>query len=250
MDNKASSITRDINRTFCQDISLHTLIHQQQAKSMLLTAIDYFYTERSNGNNPKYPTILMIGKTATTIAHAASNSFGNSSVHAVEGAYLGNGVGLDEFLLERDPSTTYYIHRIEQMNKWLNPELSRVINQGTVRQPEKVGLSEEKLHPFDKLIICSVHDLGSMDDHLVDSFDVVCRMTEYTPEAVCRILEQRLAYLSWETEPSIPATIAGLTQGDVKMAIRILRWSYQCARIDGNDVIKAKNLNKALHKLK
>jgi Holliday junction resolvasome RuvABC ATP-dependent DNA helicase subunit len=245
-----SSVAIDINKSFNQDISLHNLIHSEQVKKVLVASVDHYYAERSSGKTREYPMILLIGKTATTISHAVSNTFGNTGVKCMEGSYFSRGVGLDEFLMHGDSFCTYYIHRLEQMNDWLKPEISRILNDRCVREPEKVGVTQERYHDFGSLLICSTYNVDAMDEHLLDSFDVICKLSVYDQNSVSRILQQRLKYMGWKAEPSVPTTIADLSGGDVKLAINALKWTYRFSRIEGDEVFKVKHLNKALHLLK
>jgi Holliday junction resolvasome RuvABC ATP-dependent DNA helicase subunit len=245
-----SSIAIDINKSFIQDITLHTLIQGRQVKNILISMVDYFFAERASGNNPDYPMILLTGQTATTVAHAISNSFCNQVVHSAEGSFISRGVGFDEFLLQGDPSSTYYIHGLEKLNEWCKPELSRILNSRIVREPEKVGVTKEQYHEFKSLLICSTHNVDLLDDHLLDSFDFVCRLSEYNQDSVLQILKQRLKYMGWRAEPSVPKTIADLAKGDVKLAINVLKWTYRCSRSKDDDLLRITHLNTALHILR
>jgi hypothetical protein len=244
-----SNLSHDTKTTFDKDVSLFSMIGQDQARKLLLTWINSYYVNRSENKEYKTGSILLIGRTATTLARAMSNSFGNTSFHFVEGIYLSNGIGYDEYFMEGDNLTTCFVHQVEKCKQWLLPEFHRILHEGILRQPEKIGYSQEQYHPFDKLIIFSAYDEKSMDSHLVDSMDVVCRLKKYSAEEVHRILKQRVLYMKLETENSIIDTITNLAQGDVKLGIKILLWADRCSKADGELVIKVKHLNSVLHLL-
>jgi hypothetical protein len=245
-----SNLSQDTKTNFDKDVSLFTMIGQDQARKLLLTWINSYYVNRSENKESRIGSILLIGRTATTLARAMSNSFGNTSFHFVEGFYLSNGISYDEYFLEGDSLTTCFIHQAEKCKPWLLPEFHRILHEGIVRQPEKIGVTQEQYHPFDKLIIFSAYDDKSMDPHFVDSVDVVCRLHKYSAEEVYRILKQRVLYLKLETEDNILETIRDITQGDVKLAIRILDWTNRCSKAEGEIILRVKHLNLALHFLK
>jgi hypothetical protein len=245
-----SNLTNVTKTTFDKDVSLFTMIGQDQARKLLLTWINSYYVNHSENKESRIGSVLLIGRTATTLARAMSNSFGNTAFHFVEGSYLSNGIGYDEYFMEGDSLTTCFIHQAEKCKQWLLPEFHRILHEGVVRQPEKIGYSQEQFHPFDKLIIFSVNNEKMMDEHLMDSMSVVCRLKKYSLYEVQRILKQRIQYLNLQAEDSIIDTIANLAQGDVKMAIRILEWTNRCANAEGEIVLRVKHLNRALHLLK
>jgi hypothetical protein len=241
-----SNLSHDTKTNFDNDISLYTMIGQDLARQLLLTWINSFYADRSTGKEDKIGSILLVGRFATTLAKALSNSFGNSSFYYVEGLYFGYGLNYDEYFLQGDALSTYFVHRVERLNKQLLPEFHRIINEGVVREPQKIGLSKEQFHSIDKLIILSSYDDELMDEHLVDSMDVVCRLQKYSLDEVQRILKQRIQIMNVEAEKRIIDTITDLVQGDVKLAIQILRWTCRCSKDDGGMILKVKHLNKAL----
>jgi hypothetical protein len=244
-----SNLSQDTKTTFDKDVSLFTMVGQDQARKLLLTWINSYYVNHSENKDSRIGSVLLIGRTATTLARALSNSFGNTSFHFVEGIYLSNGIGYDEYFMEGDSLTTCFIHQAEKCKQWLLPEFHRILHEGILRQPEKIGYSQEQFHPVDKLIIFSAYDDKSMDTHLVDSMDVVCRLKKYSAEEVQRILKQRIQYLNLQTEKSVFETITNIAQGDVKLAIKILLWTDRCSKADGELVIKVKHLNSVLHLL-
>lgn len=241
-----SNLFNDTKTNFDDDVSLYTMIGQDLAKTLLLTWINSYYADRAAGKEDKIGSILMVGHTATTLAKALSNSFGNSSFHYVEGLYLGYGLGYDEYFLRGDALSTYFVHRVERLNKQLLPEFHRIINEGVVREPQKIGISKEQFHSIDKLIILSSHDVELVDEHLVDTMDVVCRLQKYSGDEVQRILKQRIQIMNMEADKRILDTITDLVQGDVKLAIQILRWTCRCSKAEGEMILKVKHLNKAL----
>jgi hypothetical protein len=244
-----SNLSNDTKTTFDKDVSLFSMIGQDQARKLLLTWINSYYVNRSENKEYKTGSILLIGRTATTLARALSNSFGNMAFHYVEGSYLGNGISYDEYFMEGDSLTTCFIHQAERCKQWLLPEFHRILHEGIVRQPEKIGVVQEQYFPIDKLIIFSAYDEKSMDEHLVDSVDVVCHLKKYSLDEVQRILRQRIQYLNLQTENSIIDTITNLAQGDVKLAIRILDWTNRCSKANGEMILRVKYLNLALHLL-
>jgi hypothetical protein len=244
-----SNLTNNTTTNFDKDISLFSMIGQDQTRKLLLTWINSYYVNRSENKESRIGSILLIGRTATTLARAMSNSFGNTSFHFVEGFYLSNGIGYDEYFMEGDSLTTCFVHQVEKCKQWLLPEFHRILHEGVLRQPEKIGVIQEQYFPIDKLIIFSAYDEKSMDPHLVDSMDVVCRLKKYSAEEVHRILKQRVLYMKLETENQILDTIRDITQGDVKLAIRLLDWTNRCSKAEGEIVLRLKHLNCALHLL-
>jgi Holliday junction resolvasome RuvABC ATP-dependent DNA helicase subunit len=249
MESNAQLICSDIDTQFNQDISLHRLIVREQIKKTLLTWLDFYY-ELSDINR-KIRAIMVCGQTSTTIARALANSFGNTTFKCCEGAYLGNGVCHSDFFIDGDDLTTFYVHRVELCNRWVLPELSRITRDYTVRVPEKIGIQKEQFHPFNRLLIFSTYDLTLCDDNLVDSMDLVIEIENYSEQETKAILIQRLQYMKWKVQDiKLIDVIASISNGSIKRAVNILRWSYRCCRANGGEQLKMSHLNQALHILR
>lgn len=237
----------DINTEFWKDISLYRLIGQQQAQKTLMTWIDDYYYSDLSSSNKKIGAVLIVGQTASTVARAFSNSYGNTDFRYCEGVYLGNGLCYSEFFLAGSDYASYFIHQVERCNPYLFPEFSRIVNDHILREPERIGIQQEQRHFYNRLIIFSTHNLEMCDNHLIDSMDLVLELKPYSLQDIKAIINQRLCYMKINAEDrNIVDVIASVSNGNPKIAIDLLRWAFRCCRAKGHNKLKECHVNQAL----
>ena len=243
------TVTTDINRDFNRDVNLYNLIGQKKCKKMLLTQLHQFLNDKAEHRNPEIEPILLVGKTATTLARAYSNSFGNSEFFEAESSYFGMGMSSSDFYLQGNEFSTYFLRHIEYLHNWYMNSVVQLIRDKEIHTLQMPGVTNPDVLYYNRLLIFSTQNVSGVEMGIMDGIGVVCHLENYSDSEILEILKQRVNILNWDIEIELLKSIVIVAGGNVDMAIRTLLWTYRAARAAGSDALVTKHLNSALHML-
>jgi AAA+ superfamily predicted ATPase len=247
-NNIQKPVTADINRDFNHGIDLYNLIGQKKCRKKLLIQLNQYLVDKAEGKSPAIEPILFVGRTATTVARAYSNSFGNSQFFEVEASCLGMGMGTSDFFQRGNEFTTYFLRRVEHLSNWYVNSIVELVQNRELHTPCIPGFKEAEVLDFNRLMIFSAQDISSLNVGILNSIDIVCHLQNYSASEILEILKQRIRILGWNIQNTeMLRSITAVSANDVDRAIRMLHWTYRSARASGSDTLETKHLNNALH---
>ncbi len=245
----------DVDQNFLKDISLWKIIGNTKNVNRLKVLCDYYLNSKSNSIKLRMEHALFLGKREsgrTILAYAYANSLGCSNVYEVEGSTLSmGGQDITAFLQQGDMFSAYLIHGSERLSAYCASIIAPVLRGNILITRDQLDRTKTSKESFDRLLMLSCTDISRLNQGIFRNIAEAILMEEYNDIEMEQIVNQRLDYMKWHLSDreEIVKTVVDLANGDVAMAVKILGWSYKCAKAVGKDSVGVQDLNRALHLL-
>jgi Holliday junction resolvasome RuvABC ATP-dependent DNA helicase subunit len=245
----------DVDENFLKDVSLWSVVGHAKSVSRLRVLCDYYLNSRSESMKARISHVMLVGRRGsgrTVLAHAYANSLGCSDVYEAEGSTLSlGGQDISAFLQQGDIFSGYLIHNAERLSAYCASVVVPILRDNILVVRDPFNRTETSKEPFNRLLMLSCSDVGRLNQGIFRNVDEICPAEDFNDVEMLRIVNQRLDYMKWHLtdREEIVKTVVDLSNGDVSLAVRILGWSYKCAKSVGQDSVEVKHLNMALHLL-
>lgn len=246
---KTNIIKADLNAEFDQHINLTNLIGQDRACQILQTIVNQHHWDTiEQARHPIKPILLYSKHSCSTVARAISNSTGNTEFVDVVGQLIGFGVSLADQLIQIGDNITYHFSDIDKMVYYYKQPLHKLARDSILKLAE-VPLRHKAIEErFSGLLILSLDDETEISSTMEKHCEAVIHLSTYKDEDIMKILEQRISLygLMLEEQEKIVDAIVNVVHQDVRLAVKLLWWSWRCCRAEGLGIITLKHLNRTL----
>ena len=244
-----NDIATNVDQSFDEHISLWNFKGQSQSVSILKAAAEQHLNDKTDGRNPKYPSILLIGEDGIgrrTLARALHQSLGQLDFKES----IPQTGSLDDDIRRywRDASdhTTYYINSVDCLTQYIQAQIYKILRNHEVRVVNIMERKEEIISVPNRLVILSATNEKRVLPQLLNVVDIHCYLTKYSSDELFEILQQRCDLAGWQYEDDVLEVIAVGCQGHPGKAIRLLFMSYRVMRSMNENILCLEHIETAM----
>lgn len=225
--------------------SLSHVVGQQRAVTVLRTALDAYWHDRSkNGGEGAFPHLLMCGPggTGKTLLTELIAKELCTECH-IELAQNIGGIGqMQGLLMMLEPEHILLIDEIHELSETVQVSLYRAIEErklflGGNRKPVN-------LPPF--TLIGATTDEYLLTTSMRDRFKILLRLEHYSNDEMLLLISQRAVRLGWQIDLKSMGELANRSRGVPRLAVRLLDSAKRVASSKGCDVIEQAHVEEML----
>lgn len=225
--------------------SLNHVVGQQRAVTVLRTALDAYWHDRSKSNgNESFPHLLMcgpggVGKTLLTELIAKELC---TECHVELAQNIGNIGQMQGLLMMLEPEHILLIDEIHELSETVQVSLYRALEErklflGGNRKPVT-------LPPF--TLIGATTDEYLLTTSMRDRFKILLRLQHYSQDEMSLLIEQRAKRLGWDIDAASITQLAARARGVPRLAVRLLESTKRVASSKGLDRIEPMHVEEML----
>lgn len=217
--------------------TLDHVIGQSRAVSVLRTAIDsYFYDRSKSSEEQAFPHLLVTGPSGTgkTLLSEIVAREVACNLHVELAQNIKTPEHVHGSLMMLEPGDILFFDEIHELPNSAGVTLYRALEEGRLFLGKKHTVT---LPPF-----CLIG--ATTDEHLLASslrqrFRIQIRTTHYSDEETFRLIQQRAKRLRWTIEDDGVRQLASKCRGTPRLAVRLLEAAKRQASAAGTDLITA-----------
>lgn len=194
------------------------------------------------GNKPL--SLLLYGPSGKrTHAYAFLRALGTEFIQHSHATMLSAPIDFIEFFYGSMPGTGYVISDLNLLPSGNGKKLYQILNEGHFSYMGSVGRKEST--PFMSSMVCTVSKLNLLTDTIVNSFEHVVELGEYTDQQKELIALQRLKYAGIEIEnEEVLMKLMVLSPSDLSDLIKLLNLSIMVMMADGRNILTSEDVRK------
>lgn len=225
--------------------SLNHVVGQQRAVTVLRTALDAYWHDRSkNGGKEAFPHLLMCGPggTGKTLLTELIAKELCTECHVELAQNIGNIGQMQGLLMMLEPEHILLVDEIHELSDTVQVSLYRAIEErklflGGNRKPVT-------LPPF--TLIGATTDEYLLTTSMRDRFKILLRLQHYSDDEMARLIKQRADRLGWQIALRCVYALAGRSRGVPRLAVRLLDSAKRVASSKGQDKIETEHVDEML----
>jgi Holliday junction DNA helicase RuvB len=225
--------------------SLNHVVGQKQAVTVLRTALDAYWHDRSrSGGEEAFPHLLMCGPggTGKTLLTELIATELCTKCHVELAQNIGNIGQMQGLLMMLEPEQILLIDEIHELSETVQVSLYRAIEErklflGGNRKPVT-------LPPF--TLIGATTDEYLLTPSMRDRFKILLRLQHYSNDEMAMLVDQRAKRLGWEIDAVSVTHLAARSRGVPRLAVRLLESAKRVASSKGLDRIEPKHVEEML----
>jgi len=225
--------------------SLNHVVGQQRAVTVLRTALDAYWHDRSkSGGKEAFPHLLMCGPggTGKTLLTELIAKELCTECHVELAQNIGSIGQMQGMLMMLEPEHILLIDEIHELSETVQVSLYRAIEErklflGGNRKPVT-------LPPF--TLIGATTDEYLLTPSMRDRFKILLRLQHYTPDELTFLIDQRAKRLGWKIDAVSVTHLAARSRGVPRLAVRLLESAKRVASSKGMDRIEPKHVEEML----
>lgn len=227
--------------------SLWHVVGQFPVRVALTALVDQFHTDTMAGRWPRYPVVLITGKTGMGrrhLAQALHHAFGNTEWK--EPAHvLGTGDDAAQFWASITESSTIFVPHVTRLPCTTLGQVVRLIRDGCVACSSPAQNDSTLI--LNNLIVLSAEKDEPISNDVLKHVTLRCDLTPYTNDHIFQILRQRVTTLNWHASDETLRLIAQGSKNSPAEAMTMLQYSYMCWRAeDKENAISVNHAKKAV----
>lgn len=225
--------------------SLNHVVGQQRAVTVLRTALDAYWHDRSKSDGKEaFPHLLMCGPggTGKTLLTEliAKELCTECTVELAQN--IGNIGQMQGLLMMLESEHILLIDEIHELSETVQVSLYRAIEErklflGGNRKPVT-------LPPF--TLIGATTDEYLLTPSMRDRFKILLRLQYYSHDEMAMLIDQRAKRLGWEIDAVSVTHLAARSRGVPRLAVRLLESAKRVASSKGLDRIEPKHVEEML----
>ncbi len=243
MEDVSKIINRDID-DFDLHVNLFNLIGDDKAITLLKKIADAYFIAKQE----KLPNILIHGcEGKKTLAMAFLNSLIIEDIRECSGRYFDNGIGSKQIFHNSTPTTAHLIYGIEEFRyEYSYATLWQYLKLERCAYYNPFKTIEEFIH-CNGMVLATTSNIDKISTELLEGFDYLVKVEEYTEEQLKLIVIQRLKFLGikWKNE-SILNQIIKAGEKDIKKIMQILKIAHLLFITEQEPILNAKIAQKAI----
>ena len=225
--------------------SLNHVVGQQRAVTVLRTALDAYWHDRSKSRGQEaFPHLLMCGPggTGKTLLTELIAKELCTECHIELAQNIGNIGQMQGLLMMLEPEHILLIDEFHELSESVQVSLYRAIEErklflGGSRKPVT-------LPPF--TLIGATTDEYLLTTSMRDRFKILLRLQHYTHDEMTLLIEQRAKRLGWEIDAVSVTQLAGRSRGVPRLAVRLLESAKRVASSKAVDRIEPEHVEEML----
>lgn len=225
--------------------SLNHVVGQQRAVTVLRTALDAYWHDRSkNGGKEAFPHLLMCGPggTGKTLLTELIAKELCTECHVELAQNIGNIGQMQGLLMMLEPEHILLIDEIHELSETVQVSLYRALEErklflGGNRKPVT-------LPPF--TLIGATTDEYLLTTSMRDRFKILLRLQHYSQDEMSLLIEQRAKRLGWDIDATSITQLATRARGVPRLAVRLLESTKRVASSKGLDRIEPMHVEEML----
>lgn len=225
--------------------SLNHVVGQQRAVTVLRTALDAYWHDRSKSNGKEsFPHLLMCGPggTGKTLLTELIAKELCTECHVELAQNIGNIGQMQGLLMMLEPEHILLIDEIHELSETVQVSLYRALEErklflGGNRKPVT-------LPPF--TLIGATTDEYLLTTSMRDRFKILLRLQHYSQDEMSLLIEQRAKRLGWEIDAASIVQLAARSRGVPRLAVRLLESAKRVASSKGLDRIEPMHVEEML----
>ena len=225
--------------------SLNHVVGQQRAVTVLRTALDAYWHDRSkSGGKEAFPHLLMCGPggTGKTLLTELIAKELCTECHVELAQNIGNIGQMQGLLMMLESEHILLIDEIHELSETVQVSLYRAIEErklflGGNRKPVT-------LPPF--TLIGATTDEYLLTPSMRDRFKILLRLQHYSLDEMAMLIDQRAKRLGWEIDAVSVTHLAARSRGVPRLAVRLLESAKRVASSKGMDRIEPKHVDEML----
>ncbi len=225
--------------------SLNHVVGQQRAVSVLRTALDAYWHDRSrSGGKEAFPHLLMCGPggTGKTLLTELIAKELCTECHVELAQNIGNIAQMQGLLMMLEPEHVLLVDEIHELSETVQVSLYRAIEErklflGGNRKPVT-------LPPF--TLIGATTDEYLLTTSMRDRFKILLRLQHYSDDEMLLLISQRAVRLGWEIDLKSVQELAYRSRGVPRLAVRLLDSAKRTASSKSSDTIEPSHVAEML----
>lgn len=217
--------------------SLNHVVGQQRAVSVLRTALDAYWHDRSrSGGKEAFPHLLMCGPggTGKTLLTELIAKELCTECHVELAQNIGSIAQMQGLLMMLEPEHILLVDEIHELSETVQVSLYRAIEErklflGGNRKPVT-------LPPF--TLIGATTDEYLLTTSMRDRFKILLRLQHYSDDEMLLLISQRATRLGWEIDLKSVQELAYRSRGVPRLAVRLLDSAKRTASSKSSDTIE------------
>jgi Holliday junction DNA helicase RuvB len=218
--------------------TLNHVIGQTRAVSVIRTAIDsYFYERTKVGDQQAFPHTLLTGPSGTgkTLLSETISRELCVRLHSELSQNLRTPEQIHGLLMLLEPGDCLFLDEIH--------ELKHQVTLYRALEERKLFLGKRHvvtLPPF-CLIGATTHEFY-LHRSMLQRFAIHARLEHYSDEEMFQLLRQRAKRLGWTIEDDAVRQLASKSRGVPRLGVRLLEGTRRTASAEGTDLIRASHV--------
>lgn len=225
--------------------SLNHVVGQQRAVTVLRTALDAYWHDRSkHGGKEAFPHLLMCGPggTGKTLLTELIARELCTECHVELAQNIGNIAQMQGLLMMLEPEHILLVDEIHELSETVQVSLYRAIEErklflGGNRKPVT-------LPPF--TLIGATTDEYLLTTSMRDRFKILLRLQHYSDDEMLLLISQRATRLGWEIDLKSVQELAYRSRGVPRLAVRLLDSAKRTASSKSSDTIEPSHVAEML----
>ncbi len=225
--------------------SLNHVVGQQRAVTVLRTALDAYWHDRSkSGGKEAFPHLLMCGPggTGKTLLTELIARELCTECHVELAQNIGNIGQMQGLLMMLEPEHILLVDEIHELSETIQVSLYRAIEErklflGGNRKPVT-------LPPF--TLIGATTDEYLLTTSMRDRFKILLRLQHYSDDEMLLLISQRATRLGWEIDLKSVQELAYRSRGVPRLAVRLLDSAKRTASSKSSDTIEPSHVAEML----
>ncbi|WP_291171457.1 Holliday junction DNA helicase RuvB C-terminal domain-containing protein [Gimesia sp.] len=225
--------------------SLTHVVGQTRAVTVLRTALDAYWHDRSKNNGKEsFPHLLMCGPggTGKTLLTELIAKELCTECHVELAQNIGNIGQMQGLLMMLEPEHILLIDEIHELSETIQVSLYRALEErklflGGNRKPVT-------LPPF--TLIGATTDEYLLTTSMRDRFKILLRLQHYSQDEMSLLIEQRAKRLRWDIDAASIVQLAARSRGVPRLAVRLLESAKRVASSKGLDRIEPMHVEEML----
>ena len=225
--------------------SLNHVVGQQRAVTVLRTALDAYWHDRSKQcGKEAFPHLLMCGPggTGKTLLTELIARELCTECHVELAQNIGNIAQMQGLLMMLEPEHILLVDEIHELSETVQVSLYRAIEErklflGGNRKPVT-------LPPF--TLIGATTDEYLLTTSMRDRFKILLRLQHYSDDEMLLLISQRATRLGWEIDLKSVQALANRSRGVPRLAVRLLDSAKRTASSKSSDIIEPSHVEEML----
>ncbi|QDU94066.1 Holliday junction DNA helicase RuvB C-terminal domain-containing protein [Lignipirellula cremea] len=225
--------------------SLNHVVGQRRAVTLLRTALDAYWHDRSKHDGKEaFPHLLMCGPggTGKTLLTELIGRELCTECHVELAQNIGNSGQMQGLLMMLEAEHILLIDEIHELSETVQVSLYRALEErklfiGGNRKPVN-------LPPF--TLIGATTDEYLLTQSMRDRFKILLRLTHYSDDEMASLISQRAKRLGWEIDADSIAKLASRSRGVPRLAVRLLDSAKRVASSKASDNIDPDHIEEML----